>query len=76
MRVAPSIALLSESVTDKDRTLALTSFMTMFDIGSALGFLLAGFTATFLSPPTLMFACVPILFFALMIFLLFSKETF
>jgi len=74
MRVAPSTALLSESVASKDRTLALATFMTMFDVGSTMGALLAGFTATFLSPPTLMFLCVPIMFSALIIFLLISEE--
>lgn len=75
MRVAPSTALLSESVTAGDRTLALAAFMTMFDIGSAFGALLAGFTATFLPPPTMMLICVPIMFSALLIFHLLSKET-
>ncbi len=74
MRVAPSTALLSESVASEDRTLALATFMTMFDVGSTMGALLAGFTANFLSPPILMFLCVPIMFSALIIFLIISKE--
>jgi len=74
MRVAPSTALLTESVALEDRPVALATFMTMFDIGSTIGALLAGFTATFLSPPTLMLVCVPIMFSALMAFLLLSKE--
>jgi len=74
MRVAPSTALLSESVEIEDRTVALATFMTMFDVGSTIGALLAGFTVTFLSTPTLMLLCVPIMFSALMAVLLLSKE--
>jgi len=74
MRVAPSTALLSESVKSEDRPVALATLMTMFDVGVTTGALLAGFTAAFLSPPTLMLICAPIMLSATMIFLLLSKE--
>ena len=74
MRIAPSMALVSDSVLEEDRPLALVLFMTMFDIGSALGSLLAGFSSSVLSQQTLLMICAPILLGALTIFVLFSKE--
>jgi MFS family permease len=74
MRIAPSTALLSESVTSEDRPLALAVFMTMFDVGSFIGALLAGFTTYFLYPTMLILSCVPILIAAVLIFLFLSTE--
>ena len=74
MRVAPSTALLIESVTSEDRTLALSVYMTMFDIGSTIGALLAGFTVSILSGGTPMLICVPIMLTALIVFLHLSRE--
>lgn len=75
MRVAPSTALLSESVTSEERPLALAMYMTMFDLGSTIGALFVGFTANILSPPNMMLICAPIMFFALVIFCKISSET-
>ena len=74
MRIAPSMALVSDSVLDVDRPLALVLFMTMFDIGSAMGSLLAGFSSAILSQQTLLLICAPILLVALLVFAFFSKE--
>ena len=75
MRIAPSTALLSESVTSEDRPLAMATFMTMWDVGFTIGALLSGFTAAFISTPTMMLICAPIIFSALMVFILLSTET-
>lgn len=74
MRIAPSMALVSDSVLDVDRPLALVLFMTMFDIGSALGSLLAGFSSAIFSQQTLLLMCAPILLVSLLVFVFFSKE--
>jgi MFS family permease len=74
MRIAPSMALVSDSVLEEDRPLALVLFMTMFDIGSAMGSLLAGFSSFVLTQQTLLMMCAPILLGALTVFILFSKE--
>jgi DHA1 family multidrug resistance protein-like MFS transporter len=74
VRIAPSMALASESVEDEDRPLALSVFMTMFDLGSTLGSLLVGFTSTFLSPSMLLLICAPLMSGALMVFVLLSRE--
>ena len=74
MRIAPSMALVSESVGDEDRTLALSVFMTMFDFGSMIGSLMVGFTGAFLSPRMLLLICAPIMAVALGVVLLFSNE--
>jgi MFS family permease len=74
MRIAPSMALVSDSVLDVDRPLALVLFMTMFDIGAAMGALLAGFSSAILSQQTLLLMCAPILLGSLLVFVLFSKE--
>ncbi len=74
MRIAPSMALVSDSVLDVDRPLALVLFMTMFDVGSAMGSLLAGFSSAILSQQTLLLICAPILLGSLLVFVLFSKE--
>lgn len=74
MRIAPSMAFVSESVKDKDRPLALSAFMTMYDLGSMLGSLLVGFTASFLTAPTLLLICVPFMIGGLTFFFLLSKE--
>jgi len=74
MRIAPSMALVSDSVLDVDRPLALVLFMTMFDIGAAMGALLAGFSSAILSQQTLLLICAPILLGSLLVFVFFSKE--
>jgi predicted MFS family arabinose efflux permease len=74
MRIAPAMALVSDSVLDVDRPLALVLFMTMFDIGSAMGALLTGFSSTVLSQQTLLLICAPILLGSLLVFVFFSKE--
>ena len=74
MRIAPSMALVSDSVLDVDRPLALVLFMTMFDIGAAVGALLAGFSSAILSQQTLLLICAPILLVSLLVFVYFSKE--
>lgn len=74
MRIAPAMALVSDSVLDVDRPLALVLFMTMFDIGSAMGSLLAGFSSAILSQQTLLLICAPILLGSLLVFAFFSKE--
>lgn len=75
MRIAPAMALVSESARDEDRTLTLSVFMTMFDLGSMIGALLVGFTGAFLPPRTLLLICTPTMAVALGVFLLFSRET-
>jgi MFS family permease len=74
MRVAPSTALASESVADDDRPLALAVYMTMFDVGSMIGSLLAGFTSSVLDPPALLLLCSPVMAIALVVFITFSKQ--
>jgi MFS family permease len=74
MRIAPAMALVSDSVLEVDRPLALVLFMTVFDIGSALGSLLAGFSSTILSQQTLLLMNAPILLASLLVFAFFSKE--
>jgi DHA1 family multidrug resistance protein-like MFS transporter len=74
MRIAPSMALVSESVGDEDRTLTLSVFMTMFDLGSTLGSFLVGLTGALLSPQTLLLICAPVMAVALIVFILFSKD--
>jgi len=74
MRIAPSMALVGDSVLDVDRPLALVLFMTMFDIGAAVGALLAGFSSTIVSQRTLLMICSPILLVSLVVFIVFSRE--
>lgn len=74
MRMAPSMALVSDSVLDVDRPLALVLFMTVYDIGSALGALLAGFSSAIVSQQTLLLICAPILLVSLLVFVVFSRE--
>ena len=74
IRVAPSMALISESVGDKDRTLALSIFMTTFDLGTMIGALMVGFTGTVLSSEMLLLVCVFIMSVALTVVVLFSRE--
>ena len=74
MRIAPSMALVSESVGDEDRTLTLSLFMTMFDLGSMIGSLLTGLTGAFLPPQTLLMICAYVMTAALGVFVLFSKD--
>jgi MFS family permease len=74
MRIAPSMALVSESVLEKDRALALVLFMTIFDIGAALGSLIAGFSSSFVSQKNLLLYCAPMLLVAALIFTIYSKE--
>jgi MFS family permease len=74
MRIAPAMALVSDSVLDVDRPLALVLFMTMFDIGAAVGALLAGFSSAILSQQNLLLICAPILLVSLLVFAFFSRE--
>jgi len=74
MRVAPSTALLSESVILEDRSLVIALFLTMFDFGSMIGALFTGLTATLFPPSIMMLICVPIMIFTLMIFALITTE--
>jgi len=74
MRIAPSMALVGDSVLDVDRPLALVLFMTMFDIGAAVGALLAGFSSAIVSQRTLLMICSPILLVSLVVFIVFSRE--
>jgi MFS family permease len=74
MRIAPSMALVIESVSDEDKTLTLSVFMTMFDIGSILGSLLVGLFGELYSPQKLLLICVPVMAVALIIFILFSRD--
>jgi len=74
MRIAPAMALVSESVGDEDRMLTLSVFMTMFDLGSMIGSLLVGLTGAFLPPQTLLLICAPVMAAALGVFVLFSKD--
>jgi MFS family permease len=75
MRVAPDAALVSESVPPKDRPMALAILMTMFDLGSALGSLLVGGTASLLTIPNVFLLCAPILLSGLLGLLFLTKET-
>lgn len=74
MRIAPSTALLTESVPPHTRSIALATFMTMWDIGFTIGALMTGFTADFLSFQTLMTICMILLISALIIVVTISKE--
>ncbi len=74
IRIAPSMALVSESVNDEDRPLSLSLFMTMFDLGSTIGSLFAGFAGALLSHQLMLLACTPIMGVTLTIFILLSKE--
>jgi len=74
MRIAPSMAFVSESVEDEDRPLALSVFMTMFDLGSMIGSLFVGLTGIYLSSQTLLLICSPLMAVALVVFVLFSKD--
>jgi MFS family permease len=74
MRVAPAAAMLSESVSSKDKPLALAFFMTMFDIGVGIGALLAGIMASYFSVPFLLFLSAPMIIIAILIFYLLSTE--
>jgi predicted MFS family arabinose efflux permease len=74
-RIAPSAALLSDSVESKDRPLALAFFMTMFDLGSIIGSLMVGYFASYVSPDTIMLFCAPIMVVAVMLFLVISRES-
>ncbi len=74
VRIAPSMALAIESVSDEDRPIALAVFMTMFDVGNIIGSLATGFTSSFLPTNVLMLICAPIMLVAVVIFTVFSKE--
>jgi MFS family permease len=74
MRIAPSMALAIESVSNEDRPIALAVFMTMFDVGNIVGSLATGFTSSFLPTNVLMLLCAPIMLVTLVIFTLVSKE--
>jgi len=74
MRVAPSTALISESVSSEDRSLAIAAFMTMWDVGSTIGALIAGFTATLLDTSTLLLICAPVMFAAITFFVLMTRD--
>jgi MFS family permease len=74
MRIAPSMALVGDSVSDVDRPLALVLFMTMFDIGAAAGSLIAGFSSAIVSQQTLLLICSPLLMVSLLVFVFFSRE--
>ncbi len=74
VRIAPSMALAIESVSDEDRPIALAVFMTMFDVGNIVGSLATGFTSSFLPTNVLMLICAPIMLVAIVIFTVFSKE--
>jgi len=74
VRIAPSMALAIESVSDEDRPIALAVFMTMFDVGNIVGSLATGFTSSFLPTNVLMLICAPIMLVAVVIFTVFSKE--
>jgi len=75
MRVAPDSTLVSESVSSRDRTLALATLMTMFDLGFTMGSLLAGVTAAFLSIPDLFLLCAPLLLSGLLSLIFLTTET-
>jgi MFS family permease len=75
MRVAPDAALVSESVASADRPIALAILMTMFDVGIALGSLMVGVSAMYLSIPDLFFLCAPILLSGLLALIYFTRET-
>ncbi len=74
VRIAPSMALAIESVSEEDRPIALAVFMTMFDVGNIVGSLATGFTSSFLPTNVLMLICAPIMLVAVVIFTVFSKE--
>jgi MFS family permease len=74
VRIAPSMALAIESVSDEDRPIALAVFMTMFDVGNIVGSLATGFTSSFLPTNVLMLICAPIMLVSIIIFTVFSKE--
>jgi MFS family permease len=74
MRLAPSTALLSESVTSEDRSLAFAIFDTMWDVGFTIGAVIVGFTSVIFSLPRMMLICTPILIISLIIFLILSSE--
>ena len=74
VRIAPSMALAIESVSDEDRPIALAVFMTMFDVGNIVGSLATGFTSSFLPTNVLMLICAPIMLVSIVIFTVFSKE--
>ncbi len=74
VRIAPSMALAIESVSEEDRPIALAVFMTMFDVGNIVGSLATGFTSGFLPTNVLMLICAPIMLVAVVIFTVFSKE--
>ena len=70
MRIAPSMALVSESARDEDRPLTLSLFMTMFDLGSMIGSFIVGVTSVFILPQTLLLICACIMAVALVMFIL------
>jgi MFS family permease len=74
IRIAPAMALVSESVDDVDRPLSLSVFMTMFDLGSTIGSLFAGFAGALLSRELMLLACTPVMGFTLTVFLLLSAK--
>jgi MFS family permease len=74
MRIAPSTALLTESVPPNSRSIALAVFMTMWDIGFTIGALIAGFGMDYFSYQTILMACIFILLSALIVFTIISKE--
>ncbi|MFP3952140.1 MAG: hypothetical protein ACLFVP_08405 [Candidatus Bathyarchaeia archaeon] len=74
MRIAPSTALLTESVPAHSRSEALATFMTMWDIGFTIGALMTCFTADILSFQRLMTICMILLISARIIVTAKSKE--
>jgi AAHS family 4-hydroxybenzoate transporter-like MFS transporter len=74
IRIAPSMALVSENVEDEDRPLSLSVFMTMFDLGSTIGSLFAGFAGALISRQLMLLACTPVMGFTLTVFLILSSD--
>jgi len=58
-----------------DRPIALAILMTMFDVGIALGSLMVGVFAMFLSIPDLFLLCAPILLSGLLVLVFLTRET-
>jgi MFS family permease len=76
MQIIPSSTMLSESVSFEDRPMSFAIFLTVYEIGYIIGALIAGLTAMLSFTTLLSFLSVPVMTSAIVILLLFSKETF
>lgn len=73
-RVAPSAALISESLNSEDRGLAFSIYMTMIDVGTVFGSLLAGFATSILPIPHIFRISALIILLGILVFSVTVKE--